>query len=175
MAKHDTYKSLFGLAQVDMATILMVSRTHWAHHERQHKNLPPEAGMLLNEMVLHMHSEEAKLTENQPVLKEAKEKTKQALGKLWKENEYQLTLLNRKIEKAKQKKDKHVKAAEITNFLIKRAEVKNGSVSKGVASIASIAEINLKSSLFTLNMLEAQQQLLMLQQDWLKKNISYDS
>lgn len=162
---------MFGLTQFEIASFLDVKRSHWSHFVRKVKNLPTNASLLLSQMTLYMLSEEAKAAENLPSTKQGRSRATEVLLKMHKEIEFQLLVISRKISKEQQLKDRFLKAVQTTDFLSKKAVKDATAPHQLLKSTAEGAEINLQNAVFRLNCLLAQEQLLKVQFDWLKKNV----
>ena len=170
MIKHKFYPETFGLTQFEIASLLNVSRSHWSHFVRNVKNLSSKSNLLLSEMTLFMLSDEAKAAENLPSTEKGERRAKEVFRKKQDEIEFQLEVISRKIKKEMELKDRFLKAVQTTEFLSKTAIREAKAPHILLYSIAELAEINLQDAAFRLHFLQAQEQLLQVQYDWLKNN-----
>lgn len=166
-----TDRLLLGLTQQEIAMILNVSRSHLSHHEGHRRHLSSGAGLRLSEMILYMLSPEAKAfkTLDKPQYEDGK--TKSILEKRLKGNEYQLRVLTRKIETAQEKFEKCKKAAQLMSFLNLPEEVEKAAKPEVLPLIESVAIINFRKTKSQLSLLQIDQDLLQLQQEYLQKTL----
>lgn len=162
-------RALLGLTQKEIALILNVSRTHLCHHEANRRNLPSGAGLRLSDMILYMHSPEAKAFKavDKPEYEDGK--TKKILEKRIKENEFQLKVLTRKIESVQEKLEKYKSAAQLMSFLNSPEEVQKAVKPDVVALIESVAIKNLRETKSEFRLLLIDLELLQLQQECINK------
>ena len=147
-------RALLGLTQQEMAMILKVSRSQYSLHEMGIRNLPSGAGLRLGEMVLYMHSPEAKVLPKLPKSEHADGKTKRVLEKRLEENEFQLLVLTRKIDTALEKFDKQEKAVILMGFLNSPEEAKKAAAPEILSSIEERAIMNFRKTKSELSLLQ---------------------
>lgn len=171
MAKHKIYSDVFGFTQLQIASLLNISRSQWSHYIRGFKSIPSKAELLLDEILFYMHSDQAKAIKKLPPLEEAEENSILMLRKQLKEMDFQLQSTSKSIDKEQQKKDRLFKTLLATGYLRKRSAEKSEVPHQLLEPTLQEATIDLKNTAFRLNMLLAQKELQQLQYDWLKKEV----
>lgn len=159
--KKETARSLFGLSQQQLATVLKVTRSQWSHYESGERSLPNDAGLLVIEMLSHMLSPEGSAFQNLSKPECADDKTRPILEKRLKENTYQLMVTERKIGTAQEKLDKSSKSVELMGFLNSTTKIKMPADPKTLRSIQSGAIAGFKENRSQLIVLEIDHELLL--------------
>lgn len=171
--KRETIRAMLGLTQQEMAMLLNVSRGQWSMYESNRRNLPLAASLRLGEMIVYMLSPEAKALKNLPKTEREDNKIKQLLEKRLKENEFQLMVFTRKINRAQGKLEQFEKAAQLMHFLNSPAEIKKAIAPQIVPSITEDIITSFRKYKLELSLLQIDLELLQGQQQVLEKEIRF--
>lgn len=143
MNEKQTFKSLLGLCQEDLALILKVPRRTFNKYEQGTRNLPTAALELLAEIVEYVYapSDKAKAVgvEQQEVQKQ------QAVQRMLEDNEFLQTATARKIESVQQKYAAKMKALQVLDFLSFRVDSEESEDAALLRTISKKITRNLKS------------------------------
>lgn len=156
----ENLRAMLGLTQQEIAGLLKVSRSLWAHFEGHRKNLPEDAGMRVNEMLLFMLSPEAKALKALTKPEYEENTTKMIFEKRLAENKYQLSVIDRKIAKEQEKFEKLSKAVQLMDFLNSPEQLKKAPSPQGLRVTTSKIIDNFKESRSKLRLLHIDLQLL---------------
>lgn len=167
--KRHTDKDEFGLTQAEIALILGVNRSLYAHNEGKRRSLPSEARLRIAEMLFFMYSPEA--AEALAKLKPDTTGLQQLLEKRLDEVEFRLLRLNHKINAMDKKVIKSKKAVVITQFLTSPADVKKAEKPEVLPSMEILANLNYKKIQLAWDVAQLDLELLQGQQQLLKKAI----
>jgi len=105
-----------GLKQQEMANLLGVSRAQWSMYECRKRKLPTAAKHLLSELLVHVETQEEKSKSKRkgdPLPDQARKEIEQMLH----ENEFQQTLVMKKIAAAEKQKAATNQLQHVTTFL----------------------------------------------------------
>lgn len=160
MRKETTRSLLFGLTQENMAMILRVPRSLWSHYEGNRRDLPNNGNLWVQEMIKYMSSPKAKALKSLDAPECQDTQTKPILEKRLSENEFQLTVVARKIEAITKKFEKYPKAVELMSFLTSPEEIKKAADAQTVISIQKESIANYKDAKSQLTLFEIDQELL---------------
>lgn len=158
--KKDNTRTILGLTQLEIATILNVTRSQWSHYEGNTRDLPNGAGLMVGEMILYMLSPEAKALKSLSKPEYQENKTKLIMEKRLKENEYQLMKIHRKITKEQQKLEKYSKAVQLTDFLNSPEGINKAANLKGLKALTAAIISNYKECKSQLLLFQVDQELL---------------
>jgi transcriptional regulator with XRE-family HTH domain len=167
--KRETIRAMLGLTQQEMAMLLNVSRGQWSMYESNRRNLPLAASLRLGEMIVYMLSPESKALKNLPDTDKVDNEIKKGLEKRLKENDYQQQVITRKIERAQQKLEQYIKAAELMHFINSPAQIKKAIVPQIIPSTTAVAIINYRKYTQEVRLLQLDLELLQGQQQVLQK------
>lgn len=140
MNEKQTFKSLLGLCQEDLALILKVGRSQFNKYEQGTRNLPKAALELLAEIVEYVYSAPDKA---KPVGMEHQQAQKQqAVQRMLEDNEVQQSSIAQKIIRVEEKFHAKMKALQILDFLSLRVDSEE---SDDAAILRTIARKTTKS------------------------------
>lgn len=171
MIKKETTRATLGLTQQDTALLLKVSRSLYSLFELKRRNLPSKAGLMWNAMLAYMISPQGKALQNLPKMEKEEVELKRLLEKRIKENDYQLVMLVRKINKVQEKLENYKKSAQLISFLNSPEGVEKSVSPEAVKAVGSLVISNFRKSKSELDLLQIDHELLQLQQDYLQKTI----
>lgn len=123
MKKTNSFRTLLGITQNDIAQLLQVTRSQWAMFELGKRDLPLAAKVLLAEVLGYLKNTETEAKElPQLVPLQANKKTR--LEELLRENEYQRLAIARKLKAMQKKYKNNVTILRLTGLLATRPEQK---------------------------------------------------
>ncbi len=111
-----TISSLLGFTHLQMAMLLRVTRSQWSMYESGKRNLPLRALQILAEMFGFLKFE-GKGDTVIKIIAEQEEAAKMRLERDLKENEFQLMLIKRQIEKLERIYNKNLTVIRVTDYL----------------------------------------------------------
>lgn len=131
MKKGTPICTLLGVTQMEMSTLLGISRSLWGMFELGQRDLPLKAKLKLNELLSHVQDRENR----KPAAPMPQKSTLYAFEGLLCENQYKMYMLARKIEALEKKQDLQQRLQQLDTFL----NVHNKSESHGSLLIAGKA------------------------------------
>jgi len=134
MERKSSIRSLLGVTQHEMASLLHISRSQWSMYELGKGNLPSAATLLLADLLTHVKASE-KIEERRSQLTQQKG-LKQKLLILLRENEYQQVLTAKKITFAKKKHAAQIKMIPLVG-LLEEQPISQSSVATELLKILS--------------------------------------
>lgn len=163
MKKQDTIRELLGFTQLEMASVLSVSRTRYSMFELGHRALPLAATILLAEMLQHIQTSKNSLENSNAMVLQYAAKQLQ-LNRMLKENEYQLLLTSRKTWAVEKTFANKLKVLQLVEFLSLRNETNEIAEHAALRTISNNANKSLKEQgLASLSKLKLKLELLQLE------------
>lgn len=172
LEKPETMRALLGTTQMEMALLLKVSMGQWSMFESGKRGLPVNALRLLTEMLTHMQKTEIKAS--QKVMTDTNQQfaIRQQLEGLLMENQLKLQGASKKAADAQRKYEGDLRAIQLVDFLTSEAKKQKAEKPHILTAIESRAVKRLeKNGQAQLTILQAKEQLLQLQQEWLEKKL----
>lgn len=145
MPKGKTISTQLGLKQEELAMLLNISKGRIAMFETGKRGLPTSALELLLPMLQFLQDESLK-SGSATLLKSQEEQKKKILGRLLKESQYKIKLLDRKLEIAEKKYQANSTAMQLMRFLESEISKKGDSQNGLLKLIESRATIDLKKN-----------------------------
>ncbi|RKS02736.1 helix-turn-helix transcriptional regulator [Flavobacterium sp. 102] len=115
MEKRETISILLGASQLEMATLLKITRSQWSMYELGKRSLPLAAAQQLSEILAQVQPQ--KRAKKQVPTAEQQAQKKQTLEALLRENEYQQLVVERKIAGIQKKQVAAVAALQLLGYL----------------------------------------------------------
>lgn len=115
MKKSETICTLLGTTQMEMAMLLKISRSQWSMYESGKRDIPLAAKIQLGEMLKHVQSAKAKASKRPSQLGQQEEKDE--LHASLKENQYQQTVMERKVAALEKKQTTVASAVHSIDYL----------------------------------------------------------
>jgi transcriptional regulator with XRE-family HTH domain len=134
MKKNDI-RTLLGITQQEIATLLGIHRSQWSMFESGQRDLPLAAQQLLAEILTHVNSTE-KPAKSESHSDKQNAKNQQQLERLLRENEYQQLRLARKIAAVEKKHTAQLQLSLLVEFLNHRQATTGKIAGAGHESIS---------------------------------------
>ena len=132
MKAKDTFKKLLGLSQEEMAIILGITRTQWSMHEIGKRKLPSAAAIEFSKLMHYIYENHSKEIEMPDFMKEEGKRVHDQLRRDIQKNEYKLSRLTKKMERAQDLYEEALAALQVVAYLDSQPKNENTITIKNV-------------------------------------------
>lgn len=176
MIKKLTISKLLGLSHLDMAMLMLVSKSQWSMFEIGQRSIPERSMQLLSEILAYVSAvekvDDGRLLPSETQLKQQKEHIEYSL----RENEHKQLKVAKKVAALEQKRTTQVKWVRLVGFFdsrIKEKEERGDSIHRGLV-YGWRAALNIDHANALLD-LELKQKSLKFEQSFLEKKLLNDN
>ena len=127
MRKNKNIRDVLGITQEELAMLLGITRTQLAMYETKKRDIPLSAKQKLAELLTSLQKNKSISEYSNQIIATVKKKAHEWLQKEFKELEYKVLLLDRKIKKSMQVREEAFKALEVVQYLESKKDKEQGS------------------------------------------------
>lgn len=160
-------RTLTGITQEDIAMLFGIPRTTWSMFEIGHRDLPTPAMLLLGDILIHLHTNAPKRTQEAKASAQSFKRAEQMLN----ENTYQLAMIQRKIEETIKMQQQQVHLQLLAEFLKTQKTGKTEAVKFSGSILAKAEGIDVAQMEANLDALQYRQELLRREKSLLESKI----
>ena len=117
MRKKENLRDVLGITQEELAMLLSITRTQLAMYETNKRDIPLTSKEKLADILTTLHKNKSISKYSNSIIETEKKKVSEWLQKEFKDLEYKVVLLDRKIEKVMQVRKNAFKAFEVVQYL----------------------------------------------------------
>mgnify|MGYP003478183021 FL=1 len=117
MRKKENLRDVLGITQEELAMLLSITRTQLAMYETNKRDIPLTSKEKLADILTTLHKNKSISKYSNSIIETEKKKVSEWLQKEFKDLEYKVVLLDRKIEKVIQVRKDAFKAFEVVQYL----------------------------------------------------------
>ena len=117
MRKKENLRDVLGITQEELAMLLSITRTQLAMYETNKRDIPLTSKEKLADILTTLHKNKSISKYSNSIIETEKKKVSEWLQKEFKDLEYKVVLLDRKIEKVMQVRKNAFKAFGVVQYL----------------------------------------------------------